>query len=65
MNLYYSPANGRKLPNTMRGIIPSRVYRMLLPIVPWRYNPWTGDRRLAAHVTMDPLGIALERRLNQ
>lgn len=34
-------------------------YRMKFPNDPWRYNPWTGNRRTEMDITSDPQGLLI------
>lgn len=54
--LKYSPSNGRRFSMAMRRVVTDKSYRMLLPIVPWKFNPWTGSQRPRADIVDDPLG---------
>jgi len=52
----YSPSNGRLLPLRMRMHFTRRSYLMLLGVVAWKYNPWTGEVRAPLDITSDPMG---------
>lgn len=56
--LWFSPANGRKLP-AMPAPMTASGYRTLLQNVPWLFNPWTGMPRHRGDVLSDPKGTLI------